>query len=59
MCALLYQQWGDETMFIEVGMDEHCAPDWCSFTSLAPQDIFTREEPIGAYHLAPASVHIK
>ena len=46
-------------MFIDVYMDERCETELCSFTSMDPPDIFTREELIGAYYLAPDSVQIK
>ena len=47
------------TLLTEAGLDELCAPEWRSFTSLAPSDHVTREKLIGAYHLALASFHIK
>ena len=43
MCALLYQYCGGEIMFIDVDMDEKCAPEWFSFTSLDTPYLFNRE----------------
>ena len=46
-------------MFIGAGGDEICAPEWCSFKSMAPPDNVTREDLIGAFNIAPDSFHIK
>ena len=56
---MLHQNWGYEILFIDAGTDEKCAQEWCSFTSMTPPDLVTREEIIGTYHLAPSSVQIK
>ena len=50
---------GGETLFIDVSVDERCAPEWCSFMSLDPPDLVTSEELIGAYHIEPAFILIK
>ena len=59
MHNLAQQEWGNETLSIEAGADELCAIEWRSLIILSPPYHVTREELIGAYHLALASVQIK
>ena len=47
MCALMHQHWGYETLLVGTGVDERCAPQWCSLQGLDPPYPITHEELIG------------